>query len=468
MRNSVRIRRRAAQNAAFGAATVRAVPATVRAVPATARILALVVATTLALTASAQSVLRGRVTSDAGKPLAGASIFISNTSKGTITDEKGDFTLSGVPAGRYVLVVSSVGYQNDLETIDSRFPRNDFEIVLRTKAKELGEVRVRAFDADGYKRWGELFKENFIGTSDFARNCQILNPESVKIHFARKSRVLEAYSDGPILVQNRSLGYQVQVTLDDFRYDFANQSVAFSFFPLFTEMQGSPSKKARWERNRATAYYGSALHFFRALYQDRVEQEGFMLHTEGRKDSLAMMRVKSWLRQSLARARDSAGQDGARLMPEALLDRGMLAQCDNTLDLIRQQPLLMYPQETHAEQAIVVARDSNDVVLDWDLSLRVLYLKARTPDRYLSDFIIDPNNPESGRKVQVSRSSLTGMATDLELLRGFPMEVFPNGSYMNTDLVFQGYWTWSQKIGNLLPYDYEPPKAAVPPGPPYQ
>jgi hypothetical protein len=413
----------------------------------------------LSAAASAQSVLHGRVTSDAGKPLAGASIFISNTSKGTISDEKGDFTLPGVPAGRYVLVVSSVGYQNDLETIDSRYPRDNFQIVLRTKATELGEVKVRAFDADGFKRWGALFQENFIGTSDFGRSCRILNPESIKIHFAKKSRVLEAYSDGPILIENRALGYHVQVTLDDFRYEFATQSISFSFFPLFTEMQGSPNKKARWARNRATAYYGSALHFFRALYQNRVMEEGFMLHNESRRDSVLVMQLKSGLRRALRAARDSAGPDGGRLMPEQLLDRNVLAQYDNSLQMIRDKdPLLMYPQETNPENEVVVARDSNDVVLDFDQSLRVLYLKARPPDRYLTDFIIDPNNPESGRKVQVTRNAQTGMSTDLELLRGFPMEVFPNGSYMNTDLIFQGYWTWSQKIGNLLPYDYEPPK----------
>jgi hypothetical protein len=47
------------------------------------------------------------------------------------------------------------------------------------------------------------------------------------------------------------------------------------------------------------------------------------------------------------------------------------------------------------------------------------------------------------------------------------MEVFSNGSNINTDLMFQGYWTWWQKIGNLLPYDYKPPPASLPKGPPY-
>jgi hypothetical protein len=450
--------------------------------------LALAALSALPLATCAQSYLQGHVRDAGGKPLAGASIFISNTSKGTVTDEHGSFLLTGIPSGRYILVISSVGYQTDLETIDSRYPRPVFDIVLRTKVAELGEVTVRAFDKDGYKRWGELFRENFIGTSDFARNCRILNPEVIKIHYAPKSQVLEAYSDGAILVENRDLGYDVQVTLDDFRFEFATQSVAFSFFPLFTEMQGSPAKKKRWAQNRATAYYGSALHFFRALYQDRVSEEGFSLHLEGRKDSLLIRRLKGNLRQALAAARDSlravtaqdsAAPDAARnapdaarnaadaardapaagATPEALLDRHFLSEYDNLLDDIRgKDPLILYPYEVHPAESIIMARDSNTVVLDWDMDVRVTYLRSRLPDRFVTDYILDPHDPAGGRKLTVNRNPIAGMSTDLELLRGFPMEVFPNGSYMNTDLVFQGYWTWWQKIGNLLPYDYQPPQ----------
>jgi hypothetical protein len=59
------------------------------------------------------------------------------------------------------------------------------------------------------------------------------------------------------------------------------------------------------------------------------------------------------------------------------------------------------------------------------------------------------------------------MTTELELMRGFPVDVFPNGSYLNSDLMFRGYWSWSQKMGNLLPYDYTPPPKEPTKGPPY-
>ena len=414
---------------------------------------------------SGQTTLHGTVRTPEGKPLAGASIFISNTSIGTVTNDRGEFALGGIPSGRYILVISSVGYQTDLETIDSRFPRTSFDITLRVKATELGAVNIRAFDKNGYKKWGELFRENFIGTSDFSGACRILNPEVIRIHYAPKSRTLTAFTDGPMLVENRALGYDVQVTLDEFHYDMRTGAVFYSFFPLFKPMVGSASKESRWAKNRASAFYGSPLHFFRALYQDRLADEGFELKMVGLKDSVMLGRLKNNLLSAYERARDSADASAGPLSPESLLGRAFLDQYDQRLDeLWENSPTYEYPGEVRPSE-VVVSRDSNTMVLSWPQILRVTYLRTRPPDRYFSDFVVDPSNPESGRRVAVSRKATDGMTTQMQLMRGFPMEIFSNGSNVNTDLLYHGYWTWWQKIGNLLPYDYVPPVGSGPSAP---
>lgn len=105
--------------------------------------------------------ISGRVvSSETGKPVAGASVFISNTSKGTITDEKGNFVLYNIPVGRYIMVISYIGFQSDFETLDSRYPKTTFDVTLKVKATELGEVKVQVFDANGYKNG-----ENYSGKS---------------------------------------------------------------------------------------------------------------------------------------------------------------------------------------------------------------------------------------------------------------------------------------------------------------
>jgi TonB-linked SusC/RagA family outer membrane protein len=66
--------------------------------------------TILALTADAQTTLQGKVTDASGKPLQSVSVVIKGTSRGTITNENGIFSLAASTGD--VLVVSSVGFEN--------------------------------------------------------------------------------------------------------------------------------------------------------------------------------------------------------------------------------------------------------------------------------------------------------------------------------------------------------------------
>ncbi|RYY54582.1 MAG: carboxypeptidase-like regulatory domain-containing protein, partial [Chitinophagaceae bacterium] len=64
------------------------------------------------VTASAQRTISGTVVDvSTGQPVAGASVFINNTSKGTVSDRNGLFQLADLPEGQQELIVSSVGYE---------------------------------------------------------------------------------------------------------------------------------------------------------------------------------------------------------------------------------------------------------------------------------------------------------------------------------------------------------------------
>src|ERR1700743_2056028 len=68
--------------------------------------------------------LAGTVLDSAGnKPLAGASVFLNSTSRGTITREDGSFLLKGIPRGKYQMVVSAIGYETYVLELDgNRLP----------------------------------------------------------------------------------------------------------------------------------------------------------------------------------------------------------------------------------------------------------------------------------------------------------------------------------------------------------
>src|SRR4030095_6255707 len=64
----------------------------------------------IAFRSSAQVPVSGRITDSSGYSLAGATISIKGTSKGTVTDNDGKFSIT-VPDTSSVLIISYLGYE---------------------------------------------------------------------------------------------------------------------------------------------------------------------------------------------------------------------------------------------------------------------------------------------------------------------------------------------------------------------
>ncbi len=60
------------------------------------------------LTSSAQTAVRGKITSEGGKPLSSVSVLVKGTTRGTTTNDNGEFSIQA--SNGDVLVLSSVGY----------------------------------------------------------------------------------------------------------------------------------------------------------------------------------------------------------------------------------------------------------------------------------------------------------------------------------------------------------------------
>ncbi|RSK51402.1 TonB-dependent receptor [Hymenobacter rigui] len=101
-------------------------------------LLLLVLLTTLSGAAQAQTTVSGRVLDGKDQsPLIGANVLLTqipdSTKRGAAVDADGSFTVPGVPAGRYVLTVSFLGYQNLRRTVEvSGQPLNLGSLTLQT------------------------------------------------------------------------------------------------------------------------------------------------------------------------------------------------------------------------------------------------------------------------------------------------------------------------------------------------
>ncbi len=79
-----------------------------------------------------QNSITGKVTLD-GKPFEMVNIYIKNTTKGTTTDAKGNYTIRNISKGKKTIVISSVGFTTQQKRVN--FSKNN-NIILNFKLQE--------------------------------------------------------------------------------------------------------------------------------------------------------------------------------------------------------------------------------------------------------------------------------------------------------------------------------------------
>src|SRR5690606_33731791 len=103
--------------------------------------------------------------------------FINNTTYGCIGDSMGVFELKRFPSLPFSLTITAVGYESVLLPIKGDHFNQNLIVSLKAKVMNLKEVTVRNPEPNGWEQYGQRFKEEFIGYSQFADQCEILNKE---------------------------------------------------------------------------------------------------------------------------------------------------------------------------------------------------------------------------------------------------------------------------------------------------
>ena len=198
------------------------------------------------------------------KPLAFANVFIANTTKGSITDAEGGFLLEEVPGGLQELVFSYVGYKTVVKKvqINKLLSQQVLKIKLKPLAIELSEVVVETATGKKRKRYLKKFTRAFLGNTDNAKSCRILNPEV--LDFRMRGDTLQATAADLIEIENNSLGYQVRFYLE--KFELNNDQVVYGGKPLFQELGVKTTREQKQRKQqRDETFAGSASHFFQAL-----------------------------------------------------------------------------------------------------------------------------------------------------------------------------------------------------------
>ncbi len=221
--------------------------------------------------------VKGRVIDQvSGLPLQSASVFAQNTTLGTATDAEGKFSLY-LPEGGYDISVSYTGYEAESKRVTKTASSEELLFTMLPKEKSLEAVTVTLTTEvkNGWEKYGEFFKENFIGQSAFSKQCVIENPNALHFYFSKKRNRLKVLSDTPLVINNYALGYKVHFALDSFINEYGTHTSSFVGYPVFEEMNGDSLQLSSWHKNRSKAYNGSLLQLMRSIYAKKISENGF-------------------------------------------------------------------------------------------------------------------------------------------------------------------------------------------------
>lgn len=230
----------------------------------------------IGLTGFAQTSITGIVTDNANSPIPYATVFLSKTTVGVLANQFGVYTINIPQNGTYEMIASCVGYHSRSQIINANGSNKNINIQLRIKTIELKEVVVQGKDRNRQLNY-ELFLKNFIGRTINSPMCKIENPKELIIYRTSNDSNLIAYSKKPLIVENSGLGYKIIYDLKSFKYNLKNRHLRFSGDYYFQDIAIGKRQYHKIQRNRLIAYYGSRMHFLRALFSDSVSHENFLM-----------------------------------------------------------------------------------------------------------------------------------------------------------------------------------------------
>ncbi|MEO6520175.1 MAG: carboxypeptidase-like regulatory domain-containing protein [Mucilaginibacter sp.] len=380
----------------------------------------------------AQSTITGKVLNASDKtPVPFASVFLSNSLVGAKTNDDGSFTLNNVKAGQYDLVISFIGFETHHQTVTvSNNVLALPDILITPKNTTLKEVTIGPPDPKRDQNL-QVFINEFLGHSVNAQNCTIKNTDDINLSYNAHARILSASSDDFLIIENKALGYIVKYQLGKFIKNYAQGFLYYEGSVLFEEMKGKPAQQKRWLKARQQVYKGSDMHFFRSIYGNNLQEQGFKVLRLIRKTNPArppdsLIRAKLRLYGPFSKAQpgwaDSAKVWSAKYkLPKAL-------------EYLVSKPMPIADYVIQTDNKAILALKYTDY-------LYVIYTKRSNAD----------NNGSIYHPLDMPTYPSTIIGLNL------PYAVFDSNGILGnpTSTTVEGDWA-GHGVADLLPVDYEP------------
>jgi len=346
----------------------------------------------------------GTITDEKGEPIKGATVFIGGSQRVMPTDENGKFNFVSLPSGTFQLSVQMIGYAPQTRSIIVKSSPINIELQLIAKSIRLEEVVIGKKSA--WDKNFKLFKKNFLGESENAKQCFIANPKV--INFSTKKGLLLADAEDFLIIENRRLGYLIHYQLKDFGYNTVDDIALYHGECSFEELPGTDEQKKQWAKNRLATYRGSFMHFLRSVYDNNTLENGFI-------------------------AKSVEGYGTFKF-------EGTTTQLPDRM-IVRDRPVTF--------DSLITALDTNFISFKFRQQLYVIYDPSMA-----ARFNSNRSNLRQGIAMDPNGSVLR-LATNQSIID-------KKGSYTDyRDFFIQGYWA-KARVSDQLPVEYQPPVTQIP------
>jgi len=242
----------------------------------------------------AQQIVRGFVVDSATqKPIEGAAIFFDKTTYGTVTNKNGFFVLKSREQTKSPLIIRYLGYQperiidppqNQNVKFDLKKQEEDLEaVVINSKTQKKSRPKKLTNEKKRFEALS-LFKYFFIGRFWSHSSTKILNEEALDYYITGDKLQVIITAKQPLVIQNLYLDYEITYYLEKFvlhrkMSDLTPQPVTdyYEYYGtvLFKDLQKPGKVKRKFRKARNEVYYGSRLHFMRALAANKLDKGMF-------------------------------------------------------------------------------------------------------------------------------------------------------------------------------------------------
>ncbi len=352
--------------------------------------------------------LEGIVTDkNTGEGLIGVNVYLNGTTLGGVTDRNGYYYFENIPVGGYQIVFSYVGYEKVIYDFNvDRTGKMVINSIMEEDLLQLQAVTINSDTTIGNEYEEPLFnqfKTELLGNTLNSRECFIMNRDDLIFDYVPDSIILRAYSNQPLAIENRALGYVIYYDIELF--ESLPEKIRTIGNIQFSEMEpDNRREKKSWKRSREKAYNGSLQHFLQSLIDGNYLEEGFRMYKVEGVNNLTEDELEPLSRLDVMRETDEP------LMFELFYQDFIYVKYINDIE-------------------------SNDYLMELDRKI------FNSPEFDLQAFLFASN------KRPVNQRSVLKLSEDF-------VKVDINGHIIKPlSVVTYGYWSW-EKLADMVPIDY--------------